>query len=168
MTTFKSVATHGAGPPIQVPADSKPTPTLGPWCVPAGSGNEHVVCQGDDPHHPGRILFVLRHPMGTSNLIPEDEIGAAAQLAAEAGTVFHETGLTPQQLRADLNATKNVLGATREHVQRLEVERDELLKLLRRWNAIDAGSWAPDRHANEKRELIADTRAAISKVEGRS
>lgn len=97
---------------------------------------------------------------------PEDRRNAG--IITEALNVHHETGLTPQQLRADLNATKNVLGATREHVCRLEDERDELLKLLRRWNAIDAGSWAPDRHANEKRELIADTRATIAKVEGRS
>ncbi len=93
---------------------------------------------------------------------------ANADFIAEAFTVHHEAGLTPQQMLDELRQTKNVLGGTREYVGRLEVERDELLKLLRRWNAIDAGSSAPDRHASEKQELIADTRAAVAKVEGRS
>ncbi len=39
----------------------------------------------------------------------------------------------------------------------------ELLSIARRWAALDAGSWAVARHANEKAELLRDTRAIIAK-----
>ena len=38
----------------------------GPWVIPAGNDNGTVICEGDDPEKPGRILFVLREPWGTS------------------------------------------------------------------------------------------------------
>ena len=42
----------------------------------------------------------------------------------------------------------------------------ELLSIARRWAALDAGAWHPTRYAAEKKELIADTEAAIAKAEG--
>lgn len=41
---------------------------------------------------------------------------------------------------------------------------DEMLSLLRRWAALDAGAWHPDRHASNKAELLAETNAAIAKA----
>ena len=43
----------------------------------------------------------------------------------------------------------------------------ELLSIARRWAALDAGSWHADRHAAEKANLLAATRAAIALAEGR-
>lgn len=37
-----------------------------------------------------------------------------------------------------------------------------LLSIARRWVALDAGAWAVDRHASEKAELLAATRALIA------
>lgn len=44
-------------------------------------------------------------------------------------------------------------------------QRDALVSIARRWVALDAGSWHPDRHAAEKKDLIADTEAAIARAE---
>lgn len=43
----------------------------------------------------------------------------------------------------------------------------DLLSIAKRWAAIDGGAWNVQRHAQEKKELLADTRAAIAKAEGR-
>lgn len=44
-----------------------------PWCIPDGAGNEHLICAGDDPANPGRILLVLQGARGTrDNLSYED------------------------------------------------------------------------------------------------
>ena len=40
----------------------------------------------------------------------------------------------------------------------------ELLSIAMRWAALDAGAWNGVRHAYEKTELLADTRAAIAKA----
>lgn len=47
----------------------------------------------------------------------------------------------------------------------LVVTAPDLLSIAKRWAALDAGSWHVDRHAAEKAELLADTRAAIDKAE---
>lgn len=41
----------------------------------------------------------------------------------------------------------------------------DLLNIAKRWAALDGGSWHVERHAREKAELLADTKALISKVE---
>lgn len=41
----------------------------------------------------------------------------------------------------------------------------ELLNIAKRWAALDGGLWHVERHAREKSELLADTKALISKVE---
>jgi len=41
----------------------------------------------------------------------------------------------------------------------------DLLDIAKRWAALDGGSWHIDRHAREKTELLADTKALISKAE---
>lgn len=41
-------------------------------------------------------------------------------------------------------------------------ERDKMLSLLRRWTALDAGSWHATRYAVEKADLLSDTRKAIA------
>lgn len=48
---------------------------------------------------------------------------------------------------------------------RLMTAAPELLSIARRWAALDAGGWHPDRHAADKAELLAATRAAIAKAE---
>jgi hypothetical protein len=49
---------------------------------------------------------------------------------------------------------------------RLIAESPKLLSIARRWVALDAGAWHPERYAAEKKELIADTEAVIAKAEG--
>lgn len=58
--------------------------------------------------------------------------------------------------------------ATARANARLIAAAPDLLSLLRHWSALDSGAWAVDRHAREKAELLADTRAAIAKAEARS
>lgn len=41
----------------------------------------------------------------------------------------------------------------------------ELLHIAKRWAALDGGAWHVERHAREKAELLADTKALISKAE---
>jgi len=48
----------------------------------------------------------------------------------------------------------------------LIAESPTLLSLAERWAALDGGAWAVDRHAREKAELLADTRAAIARAKG--
>lgn len=50
----------------------------------------------------------------------------------------------------------------------LIVTAPDLLSLVKRWAALDGGSWHPDRHATNKAELLAETRDAIAKAEGAS
>lgn len=40
----------------------------------------------------------------------------------------------------------------------------DLLSIAQRWAALDAGVWLADRYAAEKEQLLADTRAALSKA----
>lgn len=40
----------------------------------------------------------------------------------------------------------------------------ELVSIVRRWEALDGGSWHPDRHAANKAELTADSRAILSRL----
>lgn len=40
----------------------------------------------------------------------------------------------------------------------------DLLSIARRWAALDGGSWHVERHASDKKELLADTNAAIAKA----
>lgn len=61
-----------------------PSHTPGPWVVPAGEGNEHVICEGSDPTKPGHILFVLTNPLGTSRVLDPNEMAANARLTAAA------------------------------------------------------------------------------------
>ena len=44
-----------------------------------------------------------------------------------------------------------------------EIER--LRSLLTQWAALDAGSWNVNRHAREKAELLAETRAYLNLTE---
>jgi len=43
----------------------------------------------------------------------------------------------------------------------------DLLSIAKRWAALDAGGWHPDRCASDKAALIVDTLAAIAKAEGK-
>ncbi len=47
----------------------------------------------------------------------------------------------------------------------LIIAAPDLLSIARRWAALDGGAWHVERHAAEKQELLADTRAAISKAQ---
>lgn len=48
---------------------------------------------------------------------------------------------------------------------RLIAAAPDLLSIAQRWAAIDGGAWHVERHASEKSELLADTKAAIAKAE---
>lgn len=56
--------------------------TPGPWA--AAKNDNAVICAGDDPVRPGKILFVLRHPWGTDDHLPLDELEANGRLCAAA------------------------------------------------------------------------------------
>lgn len=58
------------------------TYTPGPWVQPHGS--DVCVCAGDNPTRPGRILFVLRHPLGTTDHLPDEELAANTTLVVAA------------------------------------------------------------------------------------
>ena len=150
-------------------------PTRGPWTIfDNPSGNYGLEIRALVKVKARKVVCRLGGPDREAN----------ARLIAEAGTVYHETGLTPQQLRADLNATKNVLAATREHVCRLEVQRDELNKqkadLLAEMESIrqfgaDTLSGRADGGLDDREwqrdsvlEMTRRARAAIASVEGRS
>jgi hypothetical protein len=45
-----------------------------PWCIPDGEGNEHLICAGDDPANPGRILLVLQGARGTRSKLSYEDI----------------------------------------------------------------------------------------------
>ncbi|MFG1401990.1 hypothetical protein [Xanthobacter sediminis] len=51
---------------------------------------------------------------------------------------------------------------------RLIAAAPDLLSIAKRWSALDGGAWAVERHAREKTELLADTKAVIAKAEGRA
>ena len=69
---------------------------------------------------------------------------------------------------AELSVVENrPPSAAHEADWRLRNAAPELLSIARRWAALDAGAWHADRHAFEKAELLADTRAAIALAEGR-
>lgn len=53
-----------------------------------------------------------------------------------------------------------------EHSPHTFAEAPALLAMLRRWAAMEAGSWHADRHGAEKRRLMDETRAIIAKAEG--
>lgn len=50
---------------------------------------------------------------------------------------------------------------------RLTAAAPDLLDIAKRWAALDGGAWDVQRHAAEKRDLISDTQAAITKAESR-
>lgn len=61
----------------------------------------------------------------------------------------------------DIDAALSRLGET---VNKIADDRNALLSIARRWVALDAGGWHPDRCAADKAELIVDTLAAIAKA----
>lgn len=102
-------------------------PTDGPWEIDAYGD---VTANGEDI---ARISSEESHAQ------------ADAALIAEAGNVYHETGLTPRQLASELNAHKAAriayanefplnaddepdVGSIHENIRKLAEQRDELLK----------------------------------------
>lgn len=74
-----------------------------PWCIPAGDGNELVVCEGNDPYRPGRILFVLQAAAGMRNPRYETLAGYATRCAAVPDLLT--------ALRVLLDCTNAIIGA---------------------------------------------------------
>lgn len=93
-------------------------PTKGPVRVVEQSNGDYRIVYNDAGN-----WFAKVYSDGEGDVAKAD-----ANLIAEAFNTFHDTGLTPRQLADDLRAAKSVLAATREHVCRLEVERDEARK----------------------------------------
>lgn len=86
------------------------------------------------------------------------------------GTVYQmerdkALGQDADSLRKELSATKSVLAATREHVQRLEVQRDEMLKALKVAEAAidDCQNYRSHLHHKE----LAQVRETIAAIEAR-
>lgn len=129
---------------------SKPTP--GPWF--ADDEGEVYRLIGDDRD----FLF--------STTGHQDDL-ANGTLAAEAGTVHHATGLTPQQLREQLEVEKSANGAALAELRLLREQRDELLAALK-WALSDIDDTARYSRLDERNECRKRASAAISKVEGRS
>lgn len=104
---------------------SKPTPTPGPCVVLAPSLPKQSVaawiCTVGGNYGDPAVFSTALGPDG--QYIFGDKL-ADANLIAEAFTVHHETGLTPQQLR--------------ERMERAEKQRDELLTALKAIVAIEA------------------------------
>jgi hypothetical protein len=81
------------------PHQARPSP--GPWSINTSGMNSTVYLLLD---RAGRVIGFPHRDIGGKQ---EHEFAANAALIAEAGTVFHETGLTPRQLaeqRAELLA----------------------------------------------------------------
>lgn len=68
--------------PRECQAGTEHTPT--PWCVPSGDGNEHLICLGDEPDHPGPILMVLRAPVGRARAPTDADTTANAAFIVKA------------------------------------------------------------------------------------
>jgi len=86
-------------------------------------------------------------------------VGTVAGSGTHAGTICEICGQTD----ADGVFSPAVTAAN----ARLIAAAPDMLTLARRWLALDGGAWLVDRHTNEKRQLIEDTRAAIAKATGR-
>jgi hypothetical protein len=94
-------------------------PTEGPWIL----GNENnscaEVCLGDSD----LVFSISRESSYTGKMqISREEMLANVSLVMEAGTVYHETGLTPREILA---------------------QRDELRNLLWRIDAVSCGREQP-------------------------
>lgn len=78
----------------------KTKPTPGPWEVGNGvSGTDEATV--DAPHY--QICTLHHHAVGSI----KKEMHANARLIAEAGTVHHETGLTPRELVEKITELKS-------------------------------------------------------------
>jgi hypothetical protein len=118
-------------------SDLKPTP--GPW--EASCTNEHGY-QEWSIRVPGEAPVISYEIAKITSYRPDGTDESDARLIAEAGTVFHETGLTPRQL-VDLNA--------------------ELLEALRKIAAIKNQMYGGDWEEIEEAREIANS--AIAKAE---
>lgn len=102
-----------------------------------------------------------------TSLCPNDrDLIGYLHLAAEAieehdeGDQGSDHGWKSEELLSAYLAVNIAIGKVKETA--------ELLSLLQRWAALDAGAWLVERHADEKARLLADTRAAIAKAENKS
>jgi hypothetical protein len=92
-------------------------PTEGPWTVGTRSGfNANTIYDrsGKDAHHDKAICTVsgifMNRTVEESELDDYSKEGMAnANLIAEAGTVYHETGLTPREILAQRDYALSVL-----------------------------------------------------------
>jgi hypothetical protein len=80
--------------------NTKAKPTPGEWMTEAEyrDGSPYVI------YAPGSIKIADLRESGAEAPETDDEFDANANLIAEAGTVYHETGLTPRQLLDQRNA----------------------------------------------------------------
>jgi len=62
---------------------------------------------------------------------------------------------TPSEMAAEMDRRGSV-------IERLEVERDALLSLVKRFVALPGGAWHPERHAAEEAELMTDAKALLA------
>lgn len=86
-----------------------------------------------------------------------DEIWIGAE-HPEAGFVSHVSVRAGCGEAAELGSPE----ANAAHIVKCCNGYPKVISLLRRWRALDAGSWHPDRHAADKKDLLAETRAVLS------
>lgn len=166
--------------------EAKPTP--GPWRV--SRTNAGLFISGAQP---GYFCEVYAGNKTSMVHIPEQE--ANARLIAEAGTVYHETGLTPRQLAEQLRAIRDlipinylqrhdapaatgptasldIVSAMRDYAEdrwklyELAKQRSELLEAL---EAITAATWDTvdgSSPTNPIRKHLSNAEAALAKAKG--
>lgn len=132
-------------------SEAKPTP--GPWRFERHDGGQwfgNIVSYGLGTTEEGvqiiRTIDCLRRG------VPEEEMLATALLIAEAGTVYHETSLTPRQFaeqRAELLAALH--------------DAADFIKGRDRGNPAHETGWESDEHLDAWLKV----RAAIAKAENR-
>lgn len=91
--------------------------TAGPWFADdifvSSSERKHEIVSGCSPD------------------ISREELRANARLIAEAGTVAHETGMTPRQLADELTTERVISFQRSEEIAVLTFQRNELLEALK-------------------------------------
>ncbi len=145
---------------------AKPTP--GPWVY---YNNTHNIALDHQVHAPEQRVARIYAKRGVKS-----EAQANAALIAEAGTVYHETGLTPRQLleqRDDaINRLQSVAFANAglmKQVEALTEQRDELIDLLGQATTMLAFAThtpctrPPTQFEDEGSQVVEKCRAALAK-----
>lgn len=101
-------------------SEAKPTP--GPWSVLEHSWCETSIRAPSTDHALCRLD--INHATEESQEADEAQMAANARLIAEAGTVFHNTGLSPVQLVERVKELEDALIRAKEAINSMKVEAE--------------------------------------------